>query len=702
MIYELKNLDCPHCAAKIEDELKKIDGLSDTTVNFANKTVLINEGLEEKAEEAIKKVDPNIKLISKKSSSANHRIQEKDEENRTFSTKLLTIVFSVIFLIAGIILSPKLHGRFEIIEYGLFVISYILAGKNVLKSAFSNIFRGQIFDENFLMTIATLGAFAIHQLPEAASVMLFYCIGEYLQSLAVNRSRKSIGDLMDIRPDYANLVTDNGIIRVLPETVNIGDTIFIRPGEKIPLDGEIIEGVSYLDTSTLTGESVPRSVETGDEIMAGMVNMEGTLKVKVEKTFENSSVSRILELVQNASSRKAKTEQIITKFARYYTPLVVLAAAAIAIIPPAIMPGESFSKWIYRALTMLVISCPCALVISVPLGYFGGIGGASRKGILVKGANFIDILAGLDIAVFDKTGTLTEGVFKVSRIVPANGFTQEELLRFAAYAEAYSGHPISRSVIEAYGKPINHSEITEYKEIAGRGVMAKVKDKQILAGNERLLKSEGIEANLDNKDLIGTVVHIAIDDIYAGYILIADKIRQDAAKTIKELKNLGIKKVVMLTGDAKETAKNVAKELGIDEYYAELLPEEKVEKLEELKYYNGSRNNTAFIGDGINDAPVLACADVGIAMGGLGSDAAIEAADIVIMEDVLSKIPQAVKMARYTKKIIMQNITGALGVKLIFLAMGALGIANMWEAVFADVGVALLAVMNSIRTLRVK
>jgi len=702
MIYELKNLDCPHCAAKIEDELKKIDGLSDATVNFASKTVRINEDLEEKAEEAIKKVDPNIKLISKKSSSFSHHTNDEDEERDTFRTKLFRIIFSFLFLIAGIILSPKLHGRFEIIEYSLFVISYILAGKNVLKSAFSNIFRGQIFDENFLMTIATLGAFAIHQLPEAASVMLFYCIGEYLQSLAVNRSRKSIGDLMDIRPDYANLVTDKGIIRVLPETVNIGDTIFIRPGEKIPLDGEVVEGASYLDTSTLTGESVPRSVETGDKIMAGMINMEGTLKVKVEKTFEDSSVSKILELVQNASSRKAKTEQIITKFARYYTPLVVLAAAAIALIPPVIIPGESFSKWIYRALTMLVISCPCALVISVPLGYFGGIGGASRKGILVKGANFIDILADLDIAVFDKTGTLTEGVFKVSRIVPVNGFTQEELLRFAAYAEAYSNHPISRSIIEAYGKPINDSEIKGYKEIAGRGVMAKVKDKQILAGNEKLLKSEEIEANLDNKGIVGTVVHIAIDDRYAGYILIADKIRQDAAKTIKELKNLGIKKVVMLTGDAKETAENVAKELGIDEYYAELLPEEKVEKLEELKYYNGSRNNTAFIGDGINDAPVLACADVGIAMGGLGSDAAIEAADIVIMEDALSKIPQAVKMARYTKKIIMQNITGALGVKLIFLAMGALGIANMWEAVFADVGVALLAVMNSIRTLRVK
>ncbi|GLI20015.1 zinc-transporting ATPase [Tepidanaerobacter syntrophicus] len=702
MIYELKNLDCPHCAAKIEDELKKIDGLSDATVNFASKTVRINEDLEEKAEEAIKKVDPNIKLISKKSSSFSHHTNYEDEERDTFRTKLFRIIFSFLFLIAGIILSPKLHGRFEIIEYSLFVISYILAGKNVLKSAFSNIFRGQIFDENFLMTIATLGAFAIHQLPEAASVMLFYCIGEYLQSLAVNKSRKSIGDLMDIRPDYANLVTDKGIIRVLPETVNIGDAIFIRPGEKIPLDGEVVEGASYLDTSTLTGESVPRSVETGDKIMAGMINMEGTLKVKVEKTFEDSSVSKILELVQNASSRKAKTEQIITKFARYYTPLVVLAAAAIALIPPVIIPGESFSKWIYRALTMLVISCPCALVISVPLGYFGGIGGASRKGILVKGANFIDILADLNIAVFDKTGTLTEGVFKVSRIVPVNGFTQEELLRFAAYAEAYSNHPISRSIIEAYGKPINDSEIKEYKEIAGRGVMAKVKDKQILAGNEKLLKSEEIEANLDNKGIVGTVVHIAIDDRYAGYILIADKIRQDAAKTIKELKNLGIKKVVMLTGDAKETAENVAKELGIDEYYAELLPEEKVEKLEELKYYNGSRNNTAFIGDGINDAPVLACADVGIAMGGLGSDAAIEAADIVIMEDALSKIPQAVKMARYTKKIIMQNITGALGVKLIFLAMGALGIANMWEAVFADVGVALLAVMNSIRTLRVK
>lgn len=698
MIYELEGLDCPNCAAKIERELKKVEGLADVTVNFSTRTIDIEQELEGEVVKVLEKIEPDVRLVPENSVTDKNDSTHGDSKLQ-LKTKLLNIILSAVFLGLGIFLSPKLHEQYEILEYLPFLAAYILAGRDVVQTAFRNIVRGQVFDENFLMTVATLGAFILHQLPEAVGVMLFYSIGEYFQALAVQRSRRSIADLMDIRPDYANFLINDEISQVAPETVNIGETIVVRPGEKIPLDGEVLEGTSYLDASALTGESVPYRINPGEKVMAGMVNIQGLLKVKVEKTFSESSVSKILNLIQNASSRKAKTEQFITKFARYYTPAVVTAAVIIALLPPLIVPGQSFSNWLYRALTMLVISCPCALVVSIPLGYFGGIGGASRRGILIKGANFIETLANLDIVVFDKTGTLTKGVFKVNDVRPANGFAAQEVLRMAAYAETYSNHPIAKSIIEAYGDTIEKSLVTDYEEIAGHGIMAKVEGKQVLAGNEKLLKSRGIDIKINKDGLVGTLVHIAVNGIYAGRITISDEIRLDSAKAVKELRNLGVKRVVMLTGDTKETAKYVSEVIKLDEYYAELLPQEKVEKLEELKGDDRTRYKVAFVGDGINDAPVIACADVGIAMGGLGSDAAIEAADVVIMEDMPSKIAEAIRIARYTKNIIVQNIVFALGVKGIFLTLGAAGVASMWEAVFADVGVALLAILNSTRTL---
>ncbi len=697
MIYELEGLDCPNCAAKIERELKKVEGLSDVSVNFSTRTIDIKPDFEADAVKAIKKVEPHVKLV------LGNSVSDKNESSvrngmSMLKTKLYNIFFSAIFLGLGVVFSPKLHGRYEILEYGLFFVAYLLAGREVVQTAFRNIIRGQVFDENFLMTVATMGAFAIHELPEAVGVMLFYSVGEYFQALAVNRSRRSIVDLMDIRPDYANLVAHhNEISQVSPETISIGETIVVRPGEKVPLDGEVLEGTSYLDTSALTGESVPRCVRPGEKVMAGMVNTQGLLKVKVEKTFGESSVSKILNLVQNASARKARTEQFITRFARYYTPAVVLTALAIALVPPLAVPGQSFNKWLYRALTMLVISCPCALVVSIPLAYFGGIGGASRRGILVKGANFLEAITDVDAVVFDKTGTLTKGVFKVTDVKPENGFSEQEVLRFAAYAEVHSNHPIAKSILEVYQGVVDESVIKDYTEIAGHGIMVSVEGKQVLSGNEKLLRDKGIALNKEG--LAGTVVHIAVEGVYAGHITISDEIRSDAADAIKELKKLGIRQTFMLTGDTKETARRIAKELGLDGYHAGLLPEEKVEKLEEIQGIGEARHKTVFVGDGINDAPVITRADVGIAMGGLGSDAAIEAADVVIMEDMPSKVAEAIRVARHTKKIVIQNIVFALGVKGIFLALGAVGIASMWKAIFADVGVALLAILNSTRTL---
>jgi len=696
MKYELEGLDCPNCAARIECELKKLEGLSDATVNFATRTIDINPNFEQDVTKVIKKVEPHVKLIPKKLvSDIKDEITEKNKA--MLKLKLFNIILSAVFLGMGVILSPKLHGSYEILEYGIFFAAYLLAGREVVQTAIGNILRGQVFDENFLMTLATVGAFAIHELPEAVGVMLFYSVGEYFQDLAVSRSRRSIAELMDIRPDYANLVIENEIRKVSPEIVSIGQTILVRPGEKVPLDGEVLEGTSYVDTSALTGESVPRKVGSGEKVMAGMVNGHGLLKVKVGKTFEESSVSKILSLMENASGRKARTEQFITKFARFYTPAVVFGAIAIAVIPPLFVPGQTFGKWFYRALTMLVISCPCALVVSIPLGYFGGIGGASRCGILVKGANFLEALTNIDTVVFDKTGTLTKGIFKVTDIKTQNGFSKQEVLRLAAYAEVHSNHPIAKSILEVFEGVVDETLVKDYKEIAGHGTMANVDGKKVLVGNEKLLKNEGI--TFSNEDYVGTVVHVAVDGIYAGYITISDEIRPDVAQAIKELKGLGINDTVMLTGDTEETASRIAKQLGLDEYHAGLLPEEKVLKLEQLQGKGNARRKVVFVGDGINDAPVITRADVGIAMGGLGSDAAIEAADVVIMEDMPSKVAEAISIARYTKKIVIQNIVFALGVKSMFLALGAVGVASMWEAVFADVGVALLTVLNSTRTL---
>lgn len=696
VLYQLKGLDCPHCAMKIEDEIKKIDGLSDVNINFATKTIEFDPLFEETVYKIVKRIEPDVQMISQISNRQEAAAVEiEDHEHKI---QLYYLIWSALFLALGIFLSPRLHSHYEILEYGIFLIAYFLVGKEVIFNAIRNIGRGEVFDENFLMTIATLGAFAIHQLPEAVAVMLFYSIGEYFQSLAVERSRNSISSLLDIRPDYANLKMEGYTQKVPPEIVEVGDIIVINPGEKVPLDGKVLSGTSYLDTSALTGESVPRKVKMGEPVLAGMVNKDGLLEVKVGKNFGESSVSKILDLVQNAAGRKANTEKFITKFARYYTPVVVIVASFIAFVPPLIIANATFSQWIYRALTILVISCPCALVVSIPLSYFGGIGGASKKGILVKGANFLEALTNIDTVVFDKTGTLTKGVFKVTEIKPAKGFSKEDILKWAAYAESHSSHPIADSILKAYGKSVNEAEIKEYQEIAGQGVKVLVGERQILVGNSELLAKENIKQ--EPIQAFGTVVHVAVDDRYAGSIIISDEIREDSPKAIRDLKKLGIKDIIMLTGDDDTAAKIVAAKIGIEKYHASLLPEDKVNVLESLKQgTQGTQNKVAFIGDGINDAPVITRADVGMAMGGLGSDAAIEAADVVIMEDMPSKVVDAIKTARFTKKIVMQNVAFALSIKVIFLTLGAFGMASMWMAVFADVGVALLAVLNSTRTL---
>jgi Cd2+/Zn2+-exporting ATPase len=584
------------------------------------------------------------------------------------------------------------------IELMLYLISYVLVGGEVVLRALKNISRGQVFDENFLMGIATIGAFAIGEFPEGVAVMLFYQIGEIFQDIAVNRSRKSITALMDIRPDFANLKAGDELKRVSPEEVAIGDIIVVKPGERVPLDGKIIEGSSMIDTSALTGESVPREVGTGDSVLGGVINKNGLLTIEVEKEFGDSTVAKILDLVQNASSKKAPTENFITKFARYYTPVVVFAALALAVIPPLVIPGATFSEWLYRALSFLVVSCPCALVVSIPLGFFGGIGGASKNGILVKGGNYLEALNNVEIVVFDKTGTLTKGVFKVTEINPENNISKDELIAFAAYAESFSNHPIATSILKAYDKEIIKDVVGNYEEVSGHGVKVLVEGREVLAGNEKLMNKENIDFN--HIETTGTVVHIAVDKEYAGYIVISDEIKEDSANAIKALRAIGVKKIVMLTGDNKTVGTKVASQLGLDEVYAELLPDQKVEKLEALEKEKSPKGKLVFVGDGINDAPVLARADIGIAMGGVGSDAAIEAADVVIMTDEPSKIAAAIKIARKTRAIVMQNIVLALSIKGIILILVALGLGTMWEAVFGDVGVALLAVLNAMRAMK--
>ena len=608
---------------------------------------------------------------------------------------LIQIIISfILFLIAMI--AP--FGN-DLINKVLYVIAYLIVGLEIVWKAIKNIFRGKVFDEHFLMAVATIGAFAIGEFPEAVAVMLFYQVGELFQDYAVDKSRKSITSLMDIRPDIAFVRRNGNIEKVSPEDVKIGENIVVKPGEKIPLDGIVLEGNSMIDTSALTGESLPKEVNVGDKVLSGCINKNGLLTITVEKEFGKSTVSKILDLVENASSKKTKSENFITKFAKYYTPIVVIIAVLLAIIPPFVLNMGEFIDWLYRALTFLVVSCPCALVISIPLGFFGGIGGASKIGVLVKGSNYLEALASTEIVVFDKTGTLTEGVFEVQK-VEAIGMSQEELLKYATYAESNSNHPISVSLRNAYKKEINQSSISSTEELSGRGVVSNVEGKQVLIGNDKLMKEKNIDYIPCNE--IGTILYIAIDNKYAGYIVIADKIKEDSFKAIKTLKANNIKETVMLTGDKKEVGENVAKELGLDKVYTELLPDGKVEKVEELMKDKSEKGKLVFVGDGINDAPVLAISDIGIAMGGLGSDAAIEAADVVIMTDEPSKIGTAIKISKKTMRIVKQNIIFAIAVKVLVLILTAFGVSTMWEAVFADVGVSVLAIINSLRALGAK
>lgn len=697
-IFILEGLDCANCAQKIEDKINKINGVKKATLNFVNKKLLIefsdaiSEELINQIKSTITSIEPDVNIIEFNENMSDNGKVKFDENN----SSLKRLFLSVLIFSLGII-SPVN----EYIKYLLFIASYLLAGIRVLKASLHNIKNKDLFDENFLMSIATLGAIAIGQYEEAIAVMIFYEIGEYFQSKAVRQSRKSIAELMDIRPDYANLIENEDFIKVNPKDVQIGDYILIRPGEKVPLDSVIVNGESSMDTKALTGESIPKDVKIGDRIYGGYINLQGLLRAKVEKVYKESSVSKILKLVEESSEKKAPTENFITVFSKYYTPAVVFLAIALAILPPLIIEGAVFQDWIYRALVFLVVSCPCALVISVPLSFFAGIGRASKNGILVKGGNYLEALNFVDTIVFDKTGTLTEGTFKVASCSTVGNYSIDEILYFAAHAEYNSNHPIAKSIIEYYNRDINLSSITEFKEYAGNGIEAIINERKILLGKVDFLRSKGII--IDEKYQNDNSIYIAIDGKFEGYIVIEDKLKDDAKYTIDMLKNNNIKNIIMLTGDNEKEAIKIAKYIGINSYYAELLPEDKVEIVEKLmSEKSNKKSKLVFIGDGINDAPVLAISDIGIAMGGLGSDAAIEASDIVLMTDELKKIIELFQISRKTKKIVYENIYLALFIKFLVLILGALGIATMWHAVFADVGVTILAVINSMRLLQNK
>lgn len=614
--------------------------------------------------------------------------------SKSMRSRLVRIISGTVLLIAAILIDTQQDWP----KVLLFLTSYVLVGGDIVLRAIRNITRGKIFDENFLMAIATIGAMIISEYTEGIAVMLLYQIGELFQSYAVGKSRRSISDLMDIRPDYANVKQGDELVKLDPDEVKVGDIIIIKAGERIPLDAKVIQGVSMVDTSALTGESMPRNVGPGNEILSGCINVNGVITAEVIKEYEESTVSKILDLVENASSKKSQSEQFITRFARYYTPIVVVLAVLLALLPPLIVKEATFSDWTYRALSFLVVSCPCALVISIPLTFFSGIGGASKRGILVKGSNYFEALANAEIMVFDKTGTLTKGVFEVQEINP-RGITAVELLELAAHAESFSNHPISQSIQKAYGKEIDQSRVSDVNEVAGHGIEAVVSGKKVVAGNIKLMKQRNIE--YFDGEIIGTVVHVAVDGAYVGYILIADEIKEDSARAIKGLKSAGIVQTVMLTGDNKSIGEKIGSELGLDKVYTELLPQHKVDKLEELLSQTSLKGKLAYVGDGINDAPVLARADVGIAMGGLGSDAAIEAADVVIMTDEPSKILVGIKISKKIIGIANQNITFAIGIKIVILILSALGITNMWMAIFGDVGVAIIAIVNSFRALKI-
>ena len=678
--------------------------MASSTVNLMNQTLTVQAGtsvatsLLDTVTTIVHSHEPDVE-VSEKQLEATAPVK-KDEKAAVYNDedKKRTIRLAVGAVVYAIGMALTVFAKLPTLaELAFLIVTYVILGWDVVWQAVKNITRGQVFDEHFLMSVSTIGAFAIGEYPEAVAVMLFYQVGEFFQSLAVKRSRKSISDLIDIRPDSAT-VKRNGVLQVVsPESVAVGEIIVVKPGEKIPLDGIVVDGESMLDTKALTGESVPRSIRKGDEALSGCINQSGLLTLKVTKSFGESTVSKITDLVEKASARKAPTENFITTFARYYTPVVVGMAAVLAIIPPLVL-GGGWSEWLRRGFVFLIVSCPCALVISIPLTFFGGIGAASKRGVLVKGSNYLEALNKVSVVVFDKTGTLTKGVFEVANIIPAAGYQKEQVLEYAAQAESYSNHPIAKSILATYGKPIDQKQFSGFEEISGRGISVMVQGKKVLAGNSKLMESEKIAYAAC--DAAGTKFYVAADGSYVGCILIADEVKPDSKCAIAELKKIGVEKTVMLTGDDERIGKSVADELGLDAYYAQLLPDQKVEKLEMLDKQKRQGSKLAFVGDGINDAPVLARADVGIAMGGLGSDAAIEAADVVLMTDEPSKLVEAIDVAKATKRIVMQNIVIALGIKSVFLVLGALGMAGMWEAVFGDVGVTIIAVLNAMRILK--
>lgn len=709
-ILSIEGLDCPNCAAKVERKINTLEGIKEATVDFLGKKIVVladeiseNE-LVELIQTEVDKIEDGVKVFVPKVQAG----ESSSEEEDTGKIKKKLLIGGILFVL-GIFVPKTLF----IPKLAVFLVSYLVIGGDVLLSAFKNILNGQVFDENFLMAIATIGAFAIGEYPEGVAVMLFYQLGELLQGIAVNNSRKSIVSLMDIRPDYANIKVGEGIKKVSPEEIKVGEIIVVKPGEKVPLDGKIVKGASTFDTSALTGESLPREAKAGDDVLSGFINKNGLIEIQVAKVFSESTVSKILYLMENAGSKKSKTENFITKFARYYTPAVVITALIVAIFPPLLIQGATFSDWIYRALIFLVVSCPCALVISIPLGFFGGIGGASRHGILIKGTNYLEVLNNLESVVMDKTGTLTKGIFKVTEVnaennIKINDFqnnktelTKPLLLKYAAHIEKFSNHPIAQSIVAEYensASKVDENVVKDFEEISGFGIKVNINNHQFLAGNSKLMNLENI--TFDKKENLGTAIYLAADGKYIGNILISDEVKEDSARAIKGMKENGVKEIVMLTGDNEAIGKNIAEKLGIDKVFTELLPNEKVEKLEEIYKTKSEKGKVAFVGDGINDAPVLARADLGIAMGGAGSDAAIEAADVVIMNDEPSKIVTAIKIAKKTKEIVWQNITIAFAIKIVVMALGLFGDATMWEAVFADVGVALLAVLNATRVLR--
>lgn len=693
-ILGLEGLNCASCASKIEKLTKEIEGVDNATLDFVSKKLKIyvveenkSKGIIDEIKYIIKRLEPDVKVVEENSNLQPNHQHNHGNINKNDIFKI--IISGILFIMPWIF---KLEG---VPRLTIYLMAYILVGFEIIIRAIRNLLAGQPFDENFLMTVATIGAFAIGEYPEGVAVMLFYQVGEFFQGLAVNHSRRSISSLVDIRPDYANLEKNSEIVVVNPKDVQLGDYIVIKPGEKVPLDGIVVEGKSSVDTSNITGESVPRTINSGDMVLSGFVNNEGLLKVEVKKKFQDSTVSKILDLVENASSKKAPTENFITKFAKYYTPVVVFTALAIGLIPPLLL-GYDISEWAYRAFVFLVISCPCALVISIPLGFFGGIGGASKAGVLIKGGNYLEGLNEVDTIVFDKTGTITKGTFKVTEVDSYNEATTDEIIELAALGESYSNHPIGKSIIEAYGKEIDKTKITNYKEIAGKGIQSEIEGKKVLIGNKKLFEDNNIE--IEEKESIGTIVYVAKNDIQVGAIVVSDELKENVIKDIENIKSEGIRETIMLSGDKEETARKVADLVGIDKVYGDLLPQDKVNIFEEI--LKEAKGKVAFVGDGVNDAPVLARADIGIAMGGLGSDAAIEASDIVIMTDEIGKVATGIKIAKNTKKIVMQNIVFALGIKLIVLILGAFGVATMWEAVFADVGVSIIAILNSIRALK--